>query len=77
MKTLKSKSWQHEITATDGTAELFGVNIFDYAWHNTKEKAFVDEEEINIYSVNINTKKHLFAAKEVSNCVWAFFTYKY
>lgn len=77
MKTLKSKSWQHEITATDGTAELFGVNIFDYAWHDTLENAFVNEEEINIYSVIINTKKHLFAAKEVSNCVWAFFTYKY
>ena len=73
----KSKCWQHETTGTDGNTELFGVNIFDYAWHDTKEKAFVNEKEITIYSVIINNEKRLFAAIEVSNCVWAFYTYKY
>ena len=74
---LKGKCWQHEITGTDGNTALFGVNIFDYSWHDTREKAFVNEEEINIYSVIINNEKHLFAAKEISNCVWALYTYKH
>ena len=30
MKMLKSKTWQHEITGSDGNVILFGVNIFLY-----------------------------------------------
>ena len=77
MKMLKSKTWQLEITGTDGNTELFGVNIFEYTWNYTQENAFVNGEEIRIYSVVINKTKHLFAAKEASNCVWQFYTYKY
>lgn len=74
---LKSKCWQHEITGIDGNTELFGVNIFDFSWNDTQENTLVKGEEIRIYSVVINNTKHLFAAKEVSNCVWKFYTYKY
>ena len=77
MKMLKSKAWQLEITGTDGNTKLFGVNIFEYKWNYTQENAFVNGEEIRIYSVVINDTKRLFAAKEVSNCVWEFYTYKY
>ena len=77
MKLLKSKSWQHTATGTDGNTELFGVNVFDYDWHDTKETAFIEGEEIRIYKIVVNGIKHLFAAKEISNCVWAFYTNKY
>ena len=30
MKMLKGKTWQHEITGSDGNVILFGINIFDY-----------------------------------------------
>ena len=66
---LKSKSWQQVTTGTDGNTELFCVNVFDYDWHDTKEKAIIDGEEINIYKIVVNNTKHLFAAKEISNCV--------
>ena len=74
---LKSKSWQQVTTGTDGNTELFCVNVFDYDWHDTKEKAIIDGEEINIYKIVVNDAKHLFAAKEVSNGVGAFYTYSY
>ena len=36
MKMWKSKSWQLEVTGVDGNVQLFGVNIFDYDWVDTK-----------------------------------------
>ena len=37
MKVLKDKIWQYEKHGIDGEVELFGVNIFDYKWENTKK----------------------------------------
>jgi len=39
MKTLNKKTWQYEKHGIDGEVELFGVNIFDYKWEDTKEIA--------------------------------------
>lgn len=77
MKMLKSRCWQHTATGTDGNTELFGINVFDYDWHDTKETTFIEGEEIRIYRIVVNGIKYLFAAKEVSNCVWEFYTYTY
>ena len=41
MKMLKSKTWQHEVTGSDGNVILFGVNIFDYEWKNTHKSVKV------------------------------------
>ena len=41
MKMLKGKTWQHEITGSDGNVILFGVNIFDYEWENTHKSVKV------------------------------------
>ena len=38
MKMWKSKSWQLEVTGVDGYTHLFGVNIFDYGWVDTKSE---------------------------------------
>ena len=37
MKAIKEKAWQDEKHGIDGEVELFGVNIFDYKWENTKK----------------------------------------
>ena len=39
MKTLNEKTWQYEKHGIDGEVELFGVNIFDYKWEDTREIA--------------------------------------
>ncbi|MDE6435465.1 MAG: hypothetical protein K2L07_14720 [Lachnospiraceae bacterium] len=83
MKSLKSKTWQHEITGVDGNTILFGVNIFDYEWKNTNEFVKVydplydQEYKFDIYTVIINGQEQKFAAGEFSNCVWGFYTLKY
>lgn len=42
MKAYKKKMWQHEITGFLGKNKiLFGVNIFDYEWMWTGERADV------------------------------------
>lgn len=79
----KNKTWQHEITGVDGTCLLFGINIFDYVWSNTGEKASVHDPSYNqpycfpIYRVSIDGKIYKFAAGEFSNCVWGFYLLKY
>lgn len=77
MKMWKEKSWQHEITGPDGNVILFGVNIFDYPWTHTGRRAHIKDRKIDIYSVDIDHEEHLFAATEVSNCVWNFYLFKY
>ena len=55
----------------DGEVELFGVNIFDYKWENTKEIA--EGCDFPIYKVVINKKEYEFAAEEVCNNGWCFY----
>ena len=71
MKTLDGKTWQKEKHGNEGEVELFGVNIFDYKWQDTKEIA--KECDFPIYKVIIDEKEHEFAAKETSNNVWCFY----
>ena len=71
MKIFKSKSWQFEVHGQDGYVILFGKNIFDYKWENTKEIA--EGCDFPIYKVVINKKEYEFAAGEVSNNVWCFY----
>ena len=56
MKMWKSKSWQLEITGIDGNTKLFGVNIFDYQWIDTKQRIQVDDlsYEVPVYTVLID-----------------------
>ncbi len=63
MKTLNEKTWQYEKDGIDGEVELFGVNIFDYKWENTKEIA--ERCDFPIYKVVINKG-------EISNNGWCF-----
>lgn len=78
----RSKTWQHELTAFDGDATLFGVNIFDYDWDDTQETVTIrdplydQEHEFRIFTAVINGQKHEFAAGEFSNCVWGFYLLK-
>ena len=71
MEVLKDKIWQYEKHGIDGEVELFGVNIFDYKWEDTKEIA--KECDFPIYKVIIDGKEHEFATKETSNNVWCFY----
>ncbi|QQS86772.1 hypothetical protein [Fusobacterium canifelinum] len=71
MKTLNEKTWQYEKHGIDGEVELFGVNIFDYEWEDTKEIS--KEYDFLIYKVVIDGKEYEFAAKETSNNVWCFY----
>ena len=71
MKTVNEKTWQYEKHGIDGEVELFGVNIFDYKWEDTREIA--KECDFPIYKVVIDGKEYEFAAGEVSNNVWCFY----
>lgn len=79
MKMWKEKSWQLETTGVDGNVRLFGVNIFEYKWVDTKERVSVPglSYEVPVYEVTIFGFKHKFAAGERSNCVWNFYVLKY
>lgn len=82
MKMEKQKTWQCEKVGFDGNTILFGVNIFDYQWYETDQKAEVrdplygQEYRFPVYTVNIKGKHYEFAAGEFSNCVWGFFLLK-
>ena len=79
MKMWKSKSWQLETTGIDGNTKLFGVNIFDYQWVDTKQRVQVSDlsYEVPVYTVMVDNVQHEFAAGECSNCVWNFYAYKF
>ena len=79
MKIWVSKSQKLEVTGVDGNVNLFGVNIFDYDWIDTKNRVEVNglSYAVPIYSVIIGGKEYKFAAGERSNCVWNFYLYKY
>ena len=79
MKMWKSKRWQLETTGVDGNTQLFGVNIFDYGWIDTKRRIQVSDltYDLPIYTVTIDNVQYEFAAGEKSNCVWNFYLYKF
>ncbi len=79
MKMWKSKSWQLETTGIDGNTKLFGVNIFDYQWVDTKQRVQVSDlsYEVPVYTVMVDNVQYEFAAGERSNCVWNFYLYKF
>ena len=79
MKMWKSKGWQLETTGIDGNTQLFGVNIFDYQWVDTKQRVQVSDlsYEVPVYTVMVDNVQHEFAAGECSNCVWNFYLYKF
>jgi hypothetical protein len=79
MKMWKSKSWQLETTGIDGNTQLFGVNIFDYRWVDTKQRVQVSDlsYEVPVYTVMVDNVQHEFAAGECSNCVWNFYLYRF
>ena len=79
MKMRKSKSWQLETTGIDGNTKLFGVNIFDYQWVDTKQRVQVSDlsYEVPVYTIMVDNVQYEFAAGERSNCVWNFYLYKY
>lgn len=83
LKMWKSKAWQHEITGFDGNCQLFGINIFDYNWETTGEKAEVKDPQYHqsykfpVYRIAINGTTYEFAAGEFSNCVWGFYLLKF
>lgn len=79
---LLTNSWKHTATGTDGDVQLFGVNVFDYKWNNTRENAQVVDPLHNqlfnftVYSVVINETIYKFAAGEFSNGIWGFYIQK-
>ncbi len=79
MKMWKSKSWQLETTGIDGNTKLFGVNIFDYQWVDTKQRVQVSDlsYEVPVYTVMVDNVQYEFAAGERSNRVWNFYLYKF
>ena len=79
MKIWKSKTWQLEVSGRDGNTQLFGVNIFDYQWIDTKQRVQVSDlsYEVPVYMVTIHNVQYEFAAGERSNCVWNFYLCKF
>ena len=83
MKMWKEKTWQHELTGFDGNAILFGVNIFDCEWKDTRRSVRVRdplygrEYQFHVYTVTVDGQEREFAAGEFSNCVWGFYLLKY
>lgn len=78
MTSFKESKWHHVLTARDGDAQLFGVNLFSYKWVDIGESAVVtdpvygQERRFSVYEVEINGIRHKLAAGEFSNCIWGF-----
>ena len=71
MKMQKERTWQKFATGVDGNVQLFGVNIFEQKWIDTKEKVDVGAlYNFDVYEVYIDGEIKRFAAGEVSNCVF-------
>lgn len=83
MKQYKEPTWHHEVTGFDGDTTLFGINIFSVPWEDMHQKVKVKdplyqkEHWVWIYRAEIGGKIHEFAAGEIRNSVWAFYTYRY
>ena len=70
---------EDKATGNDGNCILFGVNIFDFEWNDTKATAEVSDPlyhqsyVFSVYTADINGSRKEFAAGEFSNCVWGFY----
>lgn len=65
------------VTSSSGISlNLFGVNLFDYNWNNTREKVEVCDPVYNQkhtfykYTLTINNQIYTFASGEFSNGVF-------
>jgi len=71
--------WELEKTGTKEDCKIFGVQIFDFAWEETKQSATVrdpaSEAELvmPVYNVNIEGKTLTFAAGELSGGKYGFY----
>ena len=83
MKANKKKTWQYETSGVEGNVILFGVNIFDYTWNETGEKAHVEHPQFDqdyvfpVYKTVINGEEYTFACGEFSNLVYGFYVYRF
>jgi hypothetical protein len=75
--------WVFEkVNDTPGKCELFGVNIFDFAWNHTGQYTSVQDPLYNqlfnagIYTVDVNDQILYFAVAEFSNGVYGFFLWR-
>ena len=74
-----SKTWILETYGEEGKVEFYGVNIFDYQWKATGNKATVKDPRykqdfsFNVYTVDIDGNEIKFATGEFSPYVWGFF----
>ena len=71
--------WKFVRSGVDGNCNLFGKNIFNYEWINTKQKIRVLDPIYNqphiltIYKADIGSDVVTFAAGEFSNNVYGFY----
>ena len=77
MKMWKTKTWQHETTATESNAFLFGVHIFQTDFRSTGETIIYNQKTYDVFTVFINKEEHCFAMTESSNGVYDFLLEKY
>lgn len=60
-------------------SDLFGVNVFDYEWHDTGEKIVLEDphyeqkRSLKIYEITIDGEVKKFATCEFSNSVYGFY----
>lgn len=76
------KDWNYLAIVADGERiEIEGANVWDFAWEPTGEDAIVvphpsyPSQQHDLYpsSITVGGKTLIFAAGEVSNCVWCFY----
>ena len=79
------QEWSYLSVVTDGEPLIInGTNVWDYEWKNwdigtfeVPHPSYPDQRHTMWpYFIEINDKHILFAAGELSNCVWCFYVPK-
>jgi len=74
--------WSYLTTVADGEPlEIEGVNVWEGKWHSTGDQPIIvphpnypsQRHELYPSFIEVGGKKILFAAGELSNCVWCFY----
>jgi hypothetical protein len=74
--------WQyHDIGFESQTKKINGINIWKYPWNDMDEQSFEvphpqypeQRHKITPYFIKTKGKTLIFAAGEVSNCVWCIY----